>query len=61
MKENKILVQNKMSWDFIADEWFGSTSLPTYGPTVPKEDTLNLFNLLDNKKVLDVGCCSGHS
>lgn len=61
MKEDKILVQNKMSWDFIADEWFGSTSLPTYGPTLPQEDTLNLFNLLDNKKVLDIGCGSGHS
>jgi SAM-dependent methyltransferase len=61
LKDNKILFQNKLSWDFIADEWFGSTALPTYGPTLPKEDTLNLFDLLDNKKVLDIGCGSGHS
>ncbi len=61
LKDNKILVQNKMSWDFIADEWFGSTALPTYGPTLPKEDTLNLFDSLDNKKVLEIGCGSGHS
>lgn len=60
LKENEILVQNKIGWDSIADEWFGATSLP-YGPTLPKEDNLNLFNLLDNKKVLDIGCGSGHS
>lgn len=61
MKDNNVLVQNKLSWDSIADEWFGSTSLPTYGPTLPNEDTLNLFGLLDNKRVLDIGCGSGHS
>jgi Methylase involved in ubiquinone/menaquinone biosynthesis len=61
LKDNQILVQNKMGWDSIADEWFGSNALPTYGPTLPKEDTLNLFNLLDNKKVLDIGCGSGQS
>lgn len=61
LKDNKTLVQNKMSWDFIADEWFGSTALPTYGPTLPKEDTLNLFDSLDNKKVLEIGCGSGNS
>lgn len=61
MIDNKILIQNKIGWDFIADEWFGSTSLPTYGPTLPKEDTLKLFDFVDNKKVLDIGCGSGHS
>ena len=61
MKDNEILAQNKVSWDSIADDWFGSTALPTYGPTLPKEDTLNLFNIIDNKKVLDIGCGSGHS
>ena len=61
MKDNNILIKNKLSWDTIADEWFGSTSLPTYGPTLPNEDTLNLFNSLDDKKVLDIGCGSGHS
>lgn len=37
MKDNEVLAQNKTSWDLIADEWFGSTSLPTYGPTLPNE------------------------
>jgi 2-polyprenyl-3-methyl-5-hydroxy-6-metoxy-1,4-benzoquinol methylase len=61
MKNNIVLVQNKTSWDFIADEWYGSTSLPTYGPTLPYEDTLKLFDTLDNKKVLEIGCGSGYS
>jgi ubiquinone/menaquinone biosynthesis C-methylase UbiE len=61
LKDNKILVQNKAAWDSIADEWFGSTALPTYGPTLPKEDTLSLFGPLDGKIVLDIGCGSGHS
>jgi len=61
MNDNKILIENKVSWDSIADEWFGSTALPTYGPTLPQEDSLNLFDSLDHKKVLDIGCGSGHS
>ena len=61
LKDNKILIQNKVAWDSIADLWFGSTALPTYGPTLPKEDILNLFELLDDKLVLDIGCGSGHS
>jgi cyclopropane fatty-acyl-phospholipid synthase-like methyltransferase len=61
MKDSKVLVQNKESWDFIADEWVGTTALPTYGPTLPREDTLKLFGLLDNKKVLEIGCGSGLS
>lgn len=47
MKDSKVLAQNKTSWNSIADEWFGATSLPTYGPTLPYEDTLNLFDSLD--------------
>ena len=43
MDNKRILEQNGKSWDVIADDWFGVTALPTYGPFTPKEDELNLF------------------
>lgn len=58
---NSILIQNKQSWDAMADSWFGTTSLPTYGCFIPSEDELKLFPDLCGRKVLDVGCGSGHS
>ena len=45
----------------MADEWFASTALPIYGPRIPTEDILNLFGDIKGKKVLDIGCGSGHS
>ncbi|HML47854.1 MAG TPA: class I SAM-dependent methyltransferase [Clostridia bacterium] len=53
--------QNQAAWNSIADDWFGSTALPVYGPTLPTENALNLFGSLTGKKVLDIGCGSGHS
>lgn len=61
MTETKILEQNKNSWDAMADTWFGSTALPCYGCLVPSEEELRLFPELSGKKVLDIGCGSGHS
>jgi SAM-dependent methyltransferase len=58
---NEILIQNKTSWDTIADDWFGSTALPVYGPLIPTEDELHLFGDVKGNKVLDIGCGSGHS
>lgn len=58
---NPILMQNKASWDATADSWFGVTALPEYGCLCPTEDELQLFGSLKNKKVLDIGCGSGHS
>ena len=55
------LEQNKKGWDIIADEWFGSTSLPIYAPYMKTEEELNLFGIIEDKKVLDIGCGSGHS
>lgn len=57
----KVLVQNKQSWDTMADTWFGTTALPEYGCLIPTETELNLFPDLSGKKVLDIGCGSGHS
>jgi SAM-dependent methyltransferase len=60
MSEN-ILEQNKSSWNSIADSFFGVTALPIYGCLCPTEDELRLFPNLSNKKVLEIGCGSGHS
>ncbi len=56
-----VLAQNKSSWNAIADDFFGVTALPTYGCLCPTEDELHLFPGLKGKKVLDIGCGSGHS
>ncbi|MGN0569072.1 MAG: class I SAM-dependent methyltransferase [Candidatus Fimenecus sp.] len=56
----KILEQNKSCWNAIADDWFGSTALPTYGIYLPTESDLHLLGELKGKKILDIGCGSGH-
>ena len=56
-----ILNQNKASWDAMADTWFGTDALPAYGGFIPTEDELHLFPELSGKKILDIGCGSGHS
>jgi ubiquinone/menaquinone biosynthesis C-methylase UbiE len=61
MTNENILIQNKTSWNAIADSFFGVTALPTYGVMCPTEDDLHLFPDLNGKKVLDIGCGSGHS
>ncbi|PLT28697.1 class I SAM-dependent methyltransferase [Peribacillus deserti] len=57
----EILKQNKKSWDIIAHHFNGKDALPSYGPFAQTEEELNLFDELANKKVLDIGCGSGHS
>lgn len=59
--DNDILIQNKRSWDTMADSWFGTTALPAYGCFIPTEDELKLFPDMHGKKVFDIGCGSGHS
>lgn len=58
---NKVLTQNKQSWDTMADTWFGTTALPAYGCLMSTENDLKLFPSLSGAKVLDIGCGSGHS
>ncbi|WP_026695371.1 class I SAM-dependent methyltransferase [Peribacillus kribbensis] len=57
----KIIEQNKKSWDIVAHHFNGKDALPSYGPFAQTEKELRLFNELTNKKVLDIGCGSGHS
>ncbi|MBP1942599.1 SAM-dependent methyltransferase [Bacillus luteolus] len=56
-----ILEQNKKSWDKVAYHFNGKDALPSYGPFAQTEDELKLFNEIKNKKILDIGCGSGHS
>ena len=61
MDHNKILTINKTGWERSAERFFGRTALPEYGPFSFKEDQLKLFGSISGKKVLDIGCGSGHS
>lgn len=61
MNHKERLEENRRGWNQIADDWFGSTSLPKYAPLMAFEDDLNLFGHVEGLKVLDIGCGSGHS
>ena len=58
---NDVLRQNQSSWNAIADAFFGVTALPEYGCLIPTETELCLFGDVSGKKLLDIGCGSGHS
>ncbi|WP_277586277.1 class I SAM-dependent methyltransferase [Psychrobacillus antarcticus] len=55
------LKQNKRSWDKVAHHFYGVDALPSYGPFAQTEDELGLLEEMANKKVLEIGCGSGHS
>lgn len=57
----EILELNKQSWEKSAERFFGRTALPQYGPFAYTEDELQLLGDVSNKKVLEIGCGSGHS
>ncbi|WP_297417891.1 bifunctional 2-polyprenyl-6-hydroxyphenol methylase/3-demethylubiquinol 3-O-methyltransferase UbiG [Clostridium sp.] len=59
--KNDMLEINKKCWDNIAQQFFGITALPEYGPFIKSETELNLFGDVSDKKVLEIGCGSGHS
>jgi len=61
MDSKNILAINENYWNNNADEWFGVTALPTYGVQFVTEDELKLFGDVSGKKMLDIGCGSGHS
>ena len=57
----KIIEQNKKSWNQVGHHFNGKDALPSYGPFAQTEEELGLFEELKDKKVLDIGCGSGHS
>jgi SAM-dependent methyltransferase len=61
MKVSEILKKNKESWELSSERFFGRTALPEYGPFSLNEEQLKLFGSISGKKVLDIGCGSGHS
>jgi SAM-dependent methyltransferase len=58
---NNILEQNKKSWNKVAYHFNGKDALPSYGPYAQTEEELQLFDEIQNKKVLEIGYGSGHS
>ncbi|MFP3414652.1 hypothetical protein SB773_24205 [Bacillus sp. SIMBA_074] len=61
MKGTQMLALNKKCWDTVAPYFFQVDCLPKYGPYTASEDEIHLFDSIRNKKVLDIGCGSGHS
>jgi SAM-dependent methyltransferase len=61
LKRDEILSINQKGWNEVAPMFYGGTALPKYGPLAGTENELNLMSELDGKKVLELGCGSGHT
>ena len=61
LKREEILSINQKGWNKVAPLFYGGTALPKYGPLAQTEDELRLIPDLDGKKVLELGCGSGHT
>lgn len=61
LRREEILLVNQKGWNKVARLFYGGTALPKYGPLAGTEDELNLIPDLDGKRVLELGCGSGHS
>ncbi|MFT9371713.1 class I SAM-dependent methyltransferase [Paenibacillus polymyxa] len=60
MDKNSIHKINSVFWDTKGNEILGATALPFYGAFV-SEEKLQLFGDVSGKKMLEIGCGSGHS
>lgn len=63
MNEKEFNQFNETAWDNLikSNSPYSNASLPEYGPFMPDETTLNLFEEVQGKKVLELGCASGKS
>jgi SAM-dependent methyltransferase len=61
LQREDILSINQKGWNKVASLFYGGTALPRYGPLAETEDELNLIPDLSGKRVLELGCGSGHS
>lgn len=61
MTQDAIRKNNEQYWNLNADHWFGTTALPNYAPQFVTETDLALFGDVSGKKMLEIGCGSGHS
>lgn len=61
LKREDILSINQKGWNEVAPLFYGGTALPKYGPLAATEDELNLIPDLNGKRVLELGCGSGHT
>ncbi|PYZ97499.1 SAM-dependent methyltransferase [Alteribacter lacisalsi] len=59
--DKRVLEANRVVWNRVADRFYGRNPLPEYGPLAPDEEELGLLGEIEGKKVLDLGCGSGHS
>jgi SAM-dependent methyltransferase len=57
----EMLQINQEAWNHVAPRFYGVTALPTYGPLTPTEDELHLLGEVQGKRILEIGCGSGHS
>ena len=61
LQREEILSINQKGWNEVAPKFYGGTALPKYGPLAGTEDELNLIPNLQGKRVMELGCGSGHS
>lgn len=60
MNKNNIHKTNSSFWDTKGNEVIGTTALPKYGAFV-SEEKCHLFGDVSGKKLLEIGCGTGHS
>jgi SAM-dependent methyltransferase len=61
LKRKEILSINQDGWNKVAPLFYGGTALPKYGPLAATEEELHLIPEGNQKKVLELGCGSGHT
>ncbi|GLV54120.1 hypothetical protein KDH_09690 [Dictyobacter sp. S3.2.2.5] len=61
LDQSSIQETNRAGWNKAAQQFYGSTALPLYGPLAPTEDDLRLLDPICDARVLEIGCGSGHS